>query len=102
MNISWSLLTILQSLLRHTLLRISLAPLFAMKIFSELILQFGFPGRIIHDQSGEFENALFKKLTELSGVQNLRTTPYHPQRNGIVERMNRTLLGMLRNITGES
>ena len=43
----------------------------AMKIFSELIPRFGFLGWIIHDQGGEFENALLKKLTELSGVQNL-------------------------------
>ena len=35
---------------------------------------------------------------ELSGVQNLQTTPYHPQRNEIVECMNRTLLGMLRTL----
>ena len=40
----------------------------AMKIFSELIPRIGFLGRIIHDQGGDFENALFKKLMELSGV----------------------------------
>ena len=51
----------------------------AMKIFSKLIPRFGFPGRIIHDQGEEFKNAIFKMLTELSGVRNLRTKPYHPQ-----------------------
>ena len=70
----------------------------ANNMFNDFVLRYGWPARIMHDQGGEFENELFSQLETLSGVKKSRTTPYHPQSNGKCERMNRTLLGLLRTL----
>ena len=70
----------------------------AAKLFNDFFPKFGFPTKIHHDLGGEFNNTLFKELHRLSGVDISCTTPYHPQGNGACERMNKTLIGMLRSL----
>lgn len=74
----------------------------ADRITRELInifTRFGLP-RILHsDQGANFESTLLQQTLAAFGVHKSRTTSYHPQGDGMVERLNRTLLQMLRSYT---
>ena len=67
----------------------------AKALFDSFICHYGFPSRLHSDQGRNFESALIKELCSLANVSKSRTTPYHPQGNGMAERFNQTLLNML-------
>ena len=66
----------------------------AEKLVNEVISRFGAPERIHTDQGRNFEAQLFKEMCNLFSIEKTRTTPYHPQSDGMVERMNRTIQNM--------
>ena len=64
-------------------------------LVNEVICRFGVPLEIHSDQGRNFESALFKEMYSLLGMSKTRTTPLHPQSDGMVERMNRTIEAQL-------
>ena len=55
----------------------------------------GIPETILSDQGTNFQSVLLAELYELLNIHKVRTSPYHPQTDGLTERLNRTLQAML-------
>lgn len=58
----------------------------AKELLFHWISRFGVCDIITTDQGKQFESDLFKELNKLLGTKRYRTTTYHPQANGMVER----------------
>lgn len=61
-------------------------------------VHYGIPLRIHSDQGRDFDSLLIREVCALYGVKKSRTTPYHPEGNGQVERFNRRLCCMIRSM----
>lgn len=68
---------------------------FAELLVTQWIARFGVPDIITTDQGRQFESDLFSQLMTSFGIQHLRSSPYHPQANGLVERLHRPLKAAL-------
>ncbi|KAJ1110502.1 hypothetical protein NDU88_007853 [Pleurodeles waltl] len=55
----------------------------------------GFPKEVVSDRGTNVMSAYLKAMWDECGVTYKFTTPYHPQTNGLVERFNKTLKGMI-------
>ena len=63
------------------------------------ISRFGIPSTIITDRGRQFESQLWNNLMSLLGSKRSRTTAYHPQTNGMVERFHHQLKAALKTQT---
>ena len=68
-----------------------------VNIFSRL----GIPREILSDRGSQFVSDLMREIARLFSIRQLRTTPYHAQCNGLVERFNGTIRRMLQKMAAE-
>ena len=71
------------------------APTIAKLLFEEYVKEHGIPETLHTDQGRQFESRLVQELCSKLGIRKSRSTPYHPQGAGIVERCNRTIKDQL-------
>ena len=67
----------------------------ASTLVDKIFLRYSVPEQFHSDQGRQFESQLIAEVCKLLNINKTRTTPYHPQCDGLVERFNRTLLNML-------
>ena len=70
-------------------------------LMDEVICRYGIPQQLHSDQGSNLNVEVNQKLCQLLGIERTRTTAYHPQGNGQVERFNRTVEAMLAKMVGE-
>ena len=77
----------------------------ADRVAKELVnffIRVGVPEEILTDQGTNFTSQLLQEVYRLLHVKPIRTFPYHPQTDGLVERFNHTLKSMLTNAEGKN
>ncbi|KRX21064.1 Gag-Pol polyprotein [Trichinella nelsoni] len=69
----------------------------ATALVKGILCRYGAPETSHSDQGRNFEAEVIREVCRLFGVA--RTTAYHPQPDGLVERINRTLIDMLAKVS---
>ena len=68
-------------------------------IFEEIVCRHGVPKIILSDNGKNFTSEVVRILCEKFLIKHIFSSPYHPQTNGMVERLNRTLCNSLAKVT---
>ena len=66
---------------------------------TDIFVRCGFPVRLTTDNGSQFAGKAFAKWLRDKGIRHVRSTPYHPQGNGVVEQFHRILNGIVTKTT---
>ena len=66
-----------------------------MEALFKSVYELELPERLHTEQGQQFESDLFQLMCKRMGIRKTRTTPYHPESDGMVERFMRTLKDMV-------
>ncbi|UYV66672.1 K02A2.6-like, partial [Cordylochernes scorpioides] len=64
-------------------------------MIEDVLLKHGAPRELISDRGRTFISRTLKEINDLCGIIHRFTSAYHPQTNGLTERLNKTLADML-------
>ena len=67
-------------------------------LYQGYISVFGAPARLLSDRDANFMSSVIEELCRILGIKKLWTMPYHPQANGLVERLHQTIMQMIRKL----
>jgi len=71
-------------------------------LVDEVICHYGVPVSLHSDQGSNLNSEVITSLCKQLGIERARTTAYHPQGNGQVERFNHTLESMLSKVVSDN
>ena len=77
------------------------ASVIAKILFDEILCRHGSPKKMLSDRGTNFLSELIAEICKLFETKQIRTSPYHPQCDGLTERMNGTLVKSLAMFTNE-
>ena len=66
-----------------------------IRCLTTVFTRWGFPEKLTSDNGSQFTSKAFTKWLREKGIAHARSTPYHPQGNGIIERLHRTFNGVI-------
>ena len=73
----------------------------AKTLTDNIFCRFSMPCQLHSDMGAQFESEVIKELSKTLQIRKTHTTPYHPQSDGLVERLNRTIISMLATVVND-